>query len=69
MAKRNKHTFHQERCVSSIRAVITDGCGNRVTLTGKHAFKWSIVREGNGKIVITTFPNRELATKEFERYK
>lgn len=69
MAKRNKHTFHQEKCISSVRAVIKDSCGNRISLVGKHAFQWSIVRESDGRIIITTFPNRKLATKEFERYK
>lgn len=62
-------TYHKENCSSCVRAVITDKAGNRITLMGQHAFNWSIVKEKDGKIIITSFPNRVEATKEFNKYR
>ncbi len=43
--------------------------GNKIILMGQHAFEWSIVKEADGKIVITSFPNRTLAQQEFNKLK
>lgn len=67
MGKRS-YTFHKEKCQSKVRAIIEDDHGNRITLLGQHAFQWSIAKEVDGRIVITSFPNRVLATKEFKKY-
>lgn len=64
-----KHTFHREKCCSKIRAIIKDIHGNKIILMGQHAFEWSIVKEADGKIVITSFPNRILAQQEFNKLK
>lgn len=60
--------FHKNKCSSLVRATIQFG-NTTITLIGKHAFEWSIVQEGFGKLIITTFHNREKALEEFEKYK
>ena len=64
-----KHTFHKENCDSTVRAVVEDKFGSKVTLLGQHAFEWSIIIEKEGKIIITSFSNRVQATKEFNNIK
>nr|DAG83971.1 MAG TPA: hypothetical protein [Caudoviricetes sp.] len=64
-----KHTFHREKCCSKVRAIIKDTHENKIILIGQHAFEWSIVKEADGKIVITSFPNRILAQQEFNKLK
>lgn len=48
---------------------IVDNLNNpiKVILVGKHAFEWSIILEKEGKLVITTFPNREQAVDTFNK--
>lgn len=60
--------YHKEKCNSRVRAVITFG-NTTITLLGIHSFEWSVVKENNNKIVITTFHNRKQATEEFNKYK
>lgn len=36
---------------------------------GTHAFEWSIVKQTKNKVNILTFSNREMAVKDFEKYK
>lgn len=55
-----KRKYHKSNC-DSIRAIVTDALGRKVILVGKHAFEWSIILEKEGRLVITTFPNREQA--------
>lgn len=62
MAKYNK-----QNCTSNVKAIIQFG-NETITLVGTHAFNWSIVRETSNKIVITSFPNRLDAKKEFKRF-
>lgn len=63
-----KHTFHKEKCCSKVRATIEDIHGNKISLMGQHAFEWSIVKEADGRIIVTSFPNRKQAVKEFKKY-
>lgn len=65
---KRKYKFHKENCNSTVRASIKSG-NTTITLVGKHAFEWSIIREEDGKVIITTFPKREKAIDEFNRYK
>lgn len=57
--------YHKSNCDSTVRAIVTDALGRKVILVGKHAFEWSIILEKEGKLVITTFPNREKAVDTF----
>lgn len=68
MSKR-KYNHHKENCSSKVRAIITDKYGNTITLCGKHAFEWSIVKETNDKIIVITFKSRIEAVKELQRLK
>lgn len=60
-----KRKYHKSNCDSTVRAIVTDALGRKVILVGKHAFEWSIILEKEGKLVITTFPNREKAVDTF----
>ena len=40
-----------------------------ITLSGKYAYEWSIMKECNGKITVTVYPDRVSARKEFNKYK
>lgn len=62
-------TYNRNNCDSKVRAIIKDSLGNTITLLGKHAFEWSIAKEVDGRIVITSFSNRKQANKEFKKYK
>lgn len=65
--KRN-YKFHKQNCNSTVRATIK--CNNTtISLVGTHAFEWSIIKETDGKVIITTFPKREGAVNEFKKYK
>ena len=63
-----KHTIHPENCRNRIRETVTF-CGMTITLSGKYAYEWSIMKECNGKITVTVYPNRVSARKEFNKYK
>lgn len=66
--RKRKHKFHKQNCNSTVRATIK--CNNTtISLVGTHAFEWSIVKEMDGKVIITTFPRRESAVNEFNKYK
>ena len=62
----SKRKYHKSNCDSTVRAIVTDALGRKVILVGKHAFEWSIILEKEGKLVITTFPNREKAVRSEE---
>lgn len=65
---KRKHKFHKKNCNSKVRDTIK--CNNTtISLVGTHAFEWSIVKEMDGKVIITTFPRRESAVNEFNKYK
>lgn len=57
--------FNRNNCVSSVRAVIKDG-DTTITLCGKHAFEWSIIKSVNGSIIMTKYPNRLMARKDWK---
>lgn len=62
------YTLHKERCQSKLRKSHTKKNGDVISLFGKHGFEWSIGITKNDNTVflaITTFPNRELAMKEY----
>lgn len=63
-----KHTIHPENCRNRIRETVTF-CGMTITLSGKYAYEWSIMKECNGKITVTVYPDRVSARKEFNKYK
>lgn len=60
--------YNKSNCDSTLRAVIEDKFGNKISLFGTHSFEWSIVKEIDGKVTMTTFPNRLSANKEFKKY-
>lgn len=64
-----RKNYNRDNCDSVLRAVITDKWGRTVSLFGKHAFEWEIVIESCGKITARTFPNGDLARKEFNNLK
>lgn len=50
----SKRKYHKSNCDATVRAI----------------FEWSIILEKEGKLVITTFPNREKAIDTFNnKYK
>lgn len=63
MSKRKQ--YHKSNCDNTVRAIVTDALGRKVILVGKHAFEWSIILEKEGRLVITTFPNRKQAVDTF----
>lgn len=62
-----RRQYHKSNCDSTVRAIVTDPLGRKVILVGKHAFEWSIILEKEGRLVITTFPNREQAVDTFNK--
>ena len=65
---KRKYKFHKQNCNSTVRATIKYN-NTTISLVGTHAFEWSIVKEMDGKIIITTFPRRKNAINEFNKYK
>lgn len=63
-----KKKYHKQNCNSSVRAVVHLG-NEIISLIGTHAFEWSIVKQTKNKVNILTFSNREMAVKDFEKYK
>ena len=63
-----KHTIHPENCRNRVRETVTF-CGMTITLSGKYAYEWSIMKECNGKITVTVYPDRVSARKGFNKYK
>ena len=62
-----KH-YNREHCDNMVRATIKRG-NQIITLSGRHAFEWSISQKIDGKLIITTYPNGSIARKEFEKLK
>lgn len=62
-----RRQYHKSNCDSIVRATVTDALGRKVILVGKHAFEWSIILEKEGRLVITTFPNRKQAVDTFNK--
>lgn len=58
----SKKKYHKQNCNSSVRAVVH--LGNEII-----SFEWSIVKQTKNKVNILTFSNREMAVKDFEKYK
>lgn len=63
-----KHKYHKQNCNSTVRATIQIG-NEIISLCGTHAFEWSIVKQTKNKVQIFTFSKRELAVKDFQKYK
>lgn len=63
-----KKKYHKQNCNSAVRAVVHLG-NEIISLVGTHAFEWSIVKQTKNKVNILTFSNREMAVKDFEKYK
>lgn len=61
--------FNRNNCESKLRAVIEDRFGNKISLFGTHAFEWSIVKEENGRVIVTTYPKGSIARAEFAKLK
>lgn len=61
-------TFKRENCTNLVRAVIKDG-NTTIMLCGKHAYEWSIIKNKNGEIIVTQYPNRVLAQKDWKEIK
>ena len=57
--------FNPKNCQNSVRATIVDG-STTITLMGKHAHEWSIMKSANGTIVVTSYPNRIMASKDWK---
>lgn len=55
--------FNKDNCSNSVRAVIKDG-NTTITLCGKYAYEWFIIKSINGSIIMTKYPNRVMASKD-----
>lgn len=64
-----KKKYNKNNCVSKVRKTAKDKLGNDITLIGKHAFEWGIMKTTPTGITLLTFANRQLAEKEFNRLK
>lgn len=64
-----KKQYNKEKCRQKVRAIIKDKYGNTIILMGKHAFNWEIVKETNGRIIITSYPSRIEALKALRTLK
>lgn len=71
MAKKQQvHTFHRDKCQARVRKSYTTKFGSVISLLGKHAFEWSvgvIKNDGKAFMSITTYPNRKIATQEYNK--
>lgn len=68
LGESRRRMYNRDHCNSTVRATIEFG-NTTITLVGKHAFEWSIVKELQSQIIIMTFKNREQAREEFNKYK
>lgn len=57
--------YNRANCTNSVRAVIKDG-NTTITLHGRYANEWSILKSENGILVMTTYPNRIAASKDWK---
>lgn len=65
-SKHGKRTYHSVNCDNRLRATLTTRYGDTISIFGKHAFSYSIVKEVDGRVVITSFPNRKALAKELK---
>ena len=67
--KQRGGTLHRDKCQSKVRRTHTQKNGDVISLLGKHGFEWSVAikAEGSCFLVITTFPDRQQATKEYKK--
>lgn len=63
-----KRTFNPKNCQNSVRAVVKSK-GVTISLLGKHAHEWTIIRKEPDLTIVTTYPDRILASSEFKKYK
>lgn len=62
--------FKKENCKLQIRDVLVDCFGNKIILSGRHAFEWSIsVYHLDGSITKTVFERGNIARREFKKIK
>lgn len=59
--------YNKENCQCLLRKVSIDKLGRIIILSGQHAFQWSIIVKSECTLTITTYENRTIATKEFNR--
>lgn len=58
--------YNKANCTGCVRAEITDKWGRKITLTGIHAFDWTIYIEGaTGNISIEHYSKGDQARKRF----
>jgi hypothetical protein len=65
MKNRNKK-YDPLKCQRRIIAQCEDAFGNKIALLAHHAFSWTIYKDVDGRMVITSMP-REEARKEYKR--
>lgn len=61
--------YNRSNCDSTLRATVTDQLGRTVSLFGTNAFEWSIIIASDNSITMQTFSKRDIARKEFNKYK
>ena len=61
-------TFNPENCHNIVRNVAKNGIVT-ITMLGKHAHEYTIVRKESSATIVTTYPNRIMASKDFKKYK
>lgn len=57
--------YDPNHCQNSVRATIVDS-STTITLMGRHAHEWSIMKSNNGTIIVTSYPNRIMASKDWK---
>lgn len=57
-------TFKKENCTSKVRKQFITFTGEKISLVGKHAYEWSVVRETTS-ISMMMFNNRIAAVKQY----
>lgn len=60
-----KH-FKEENCSSKVRRQFVTITGEKISLIGKHAHKWGVVRETTS-ITMTIFNSRIAAVKQYHQ--
>lgn len=59
-------TFKKENCTSKVRKQFTTFTGEKISLVGKHAYEWEVVRETKS-ITMTMFNSRIAAVKLYNQ--
>lgn len=60
--------YNPKNCQQKVVAQFTDTYGNTIGLLSHHAFKWCILKDIDGRIIITQMSRKE-AKREYERLK